>query len=195
MASGSLATNKLSDRCRRPIARLLRLLIDDWQEQWQEGEFPLYIVQIANSLRPSDEANAVSRWAAPREAQRTTAAGTPNCGLAVTIDLGEADHIHLVRKREVGHRFAPLALTKTYGRAIESSGPSFRSFTIEGCRIRMQFDHARGLTARGGALEGFAMAGADHRFVHAQAEIDNVSVVVSSPQVLKPIAVRYAWGR
>ena len=116
--------------------------------------------------------------------------------MAVTIDLGEARNIHPRRKQEVGRRLAQWALAKTYGKDCVASGPLYRSMRVEGDKILLEFDHAGdGLAARGGGtLEGFVIAGADLKFVEADAKIVGATVVVSSPEVKSPAAVRYAWA-
>jgi sialate O-acetylesterase len=129
-----------------------------------------------------------------REAQALTARNVPNCGLAVAIDVGDANDIHPKDKQSVGHRLALCALAQTYGKRIEYSGPSYRSMKVTGDRVRLKFDHAKGgLVAKGGKPAGFAIAGEDHKFVWADATIDGETVIVSSPKIAKPTAVRYAW--
>ena len=133
-------------------------------------------------------------WAELREAQALTARTVANAGLALTIDIGDAGDVHPKNKAEVGRRLALCALANTYGRKVEYSGPWFKSFKIADEGIRLSFDHVGGgLVARGGELKGFAIAGEDRRFIWANAVIKGKQVVVSSPQVPKPVAVRYAW--
>jgi sialate O-acetylesterase len=118
----------------------------------------------------------------------------PNTGLAVAIDIGEVD-IHPKDKQDVGRRLALLALGKAYAKEVVDSGPIYKSMQVEQNQIRIKFTHADGgLVAKGGPLQRFAIAGADNRFVWADARIDGDSVVVSSPQVASPVAVRYAWA-
>jgi len=114
----------------------------------------------------------------------------------VTIDIGEPKDVHPHRKAEVGQRLALLALGTTYKKPIVYSGPLYQSMTVEGNKIRIRFANTgSGMEARdGGPLAGFAIAGPDQRFHWAEATIDGVSVVVSSPEVPTPVAVRYAWG-
>jgi sialate O-acetylesterase len=123
-----------------------------------------------------------------------TARSVPHSGLAVAIDIGEANDIHPKNKAEVGRRLALCALAQTYGKRIEYSGPWYKSMKIQGNAIRLTFDHVDGgLEARGGELKGFAIAGEDRKFLWAKAEIEGKQVVVSAPGVEKPVAVRYAW--
>jgi len=175
--------------------RLLPAMIADWRSRWGQGDFPFYIVQLPGYLAPPGVPGDHG-WADLREAQLLTAEHVPNCGLAVAIDLGAADQLHPVNKQDIGHRLALVALAKTYGRKIEYSGPSYRSMAIEGSAIRLRFTHVgKGLVARGDApLRQFAIAGADRKFVWADAHIDGDTVVVASQQVSNPVAVRYAWA-
>jgi len=120
----------------------------------------------------------------------------PNTGMAVAIDLGEADNIHPPNKQEVGRRLALAARAIAYGQPVVYSGPLYQSMAVEGHSIRLWFRHlGGGLVAQGGGpLRGFAIAGADRKFVWAEARIEGETVVVHSDQVPQPVAVRYAWA-
>ena len=172
---------------------LLESLIADWRSRFGGAPLPFGIVQLANFGARADEPWD-SEWAALRDEQRKTLARVPATGLAVTIDIGDAHDIHPKNKQDVGRRLAGWALATVYGRGGEWSGPLYRAAAIEGDRIRITFDHAGGgLVAHGGTLRGFTIAGPDGRFVPAEAHIDGATVVVSSPSVPSPAAVRYAW--
>jgi sialate O-acetylesterase len=175
--------------------RLLPLLIRDWRTRFQSGDFPFLIVQLANYLERRAEPGD-SEWARLREAQQRVSQAVPNSGLAVTIDIGEAKDIHPKNKQDVGERLALAALATVYGRKLEYSGPVYRRMQVEGERVRLMFDHAGGgLVAKGGgSLKGFAVAGEDGRFVWAETSIDGDEVVVWSPRVKRPAAVRYGWA-
>jgi sialate O-acetylesterase len=173
---------------------LFPLMIADWRNAWG-CDFPFYFVQLANYMQtlnlPSE-----STWAELREAQ-AMALALPNTGMAVIIDIGEAEDIHPRNKRDVGLRLARLALKRTYNRAeIVDSGPCYRAHAVEGNTIRVQFNGADGglHTRDGGAIVGFALAGADRKFVWAQARIEGDTVIVWNEAVPRPIAVRYAWA-
>jgi sialate O-acetylesterase len=198
-------------------AQTFPALIRDWREHWGGPELPFYFCQLANANTPPAQPGD-SGWAELREAQTRTLA-VPRTGQAVLIDLGEADDLHPRNKREPAERLARLALRHDYGRTVETSGPVFASATAEGAAMRIRFrSTSGGLVARplpaayrprstlprtvplvrrspGGAVEGFALCGADRRWVWADAaRIEGDTVIVSSPQVTAPVAVRYAWA-
>jgi len=162
-------------------------LIRDWRKLWGEGDFPFYIVQLAGQEAGSNSPRV-------REAQATVLS-LPNTGMAVTTDIGEARNVHPHNKQDVGDRLSRIALAKTYGRKIEYSGPVFDTMKVEGRAIRVKFSHlGGGLVAKGGGpLKWFVIAGADMKFVPAEAKLDGHTVVVSNSEVPAPVAVRYAW--
>lgn len=169
-------------------------MIGGWRKAWDQGAFPFLYVQLANFLQRHDEPQPYSAWAELREAQRLTLSW-PNTGMAVIIDIGEADNIHPTNKQDVGKRLALAALAKAYGKDIAYSGPIYRACTIEGQKVRIEFDHINeGLVARNGGLTGFTIAGEDRNFVWAKAEIDGRAIVVWADGIDKPAAVRYAWA-
>ena len=160
------------------------VLIREWRTLWGQGDFPFYIVQIAAHEKQSPE---------KREAQATVL-GITNTAMAVAIDIGDRTNVHPPNKQDVGDRLARIALAKLYGKNIEYSGPMYLSMKVEGSAVRICFSHAEeGLVAKGGSLKTFVIAGADKKFVPAEATIDGDSVLVSSAAVSAPVAVRYAW--
>ncbi len=168
--------------------RLFRALIQDWRESWGEGNFPFLYVQIANyRTGPGDH------WPEIREAQRE-ALDLVNTAMAVTIDIGDPENIHPVDKQDVGARLALAARAMGYGEPVEYSGPLFRSMSREGTQLRLMFDHAGGLVARGGPLQGFEIASEDGHFMPATAKIEGATVVLSSPAVRMPVEARYGWA-
>ena len=178
----------------RQYRTLFPLMIRSWRDAWKQGDFPFLFVQLANYTPAKDEP-ADSAWAELREAQTLTLA-SPNTGMAVITDIGDAGDIHPRNKQDVGLRLALPALATVHGfKGLVYSGPIYKAMRKEKGRIRLEFDHVGGgLVARGGALKGFAIAGADKRFVWAEAAIDGDTVIVSSPHVPKPVAVRYGWA-
>jgi sialate O-acetylesterase len=84
----------------------------------------------------------------------------------------------------------------SYGEDVHYSGPLFRQATTDGAGMRVYFTGGDGkFAAKGGTLQGFELAGADRRFVPATAkvDVDGATVTVTSPQVMAPRYVRYAW--
>jgi sialate O-acetylesterase len=171
----------------------MKALIDGWRSVWHEGDFPFLYVQLAPYQYGPNAKGALPRiW----EAQ-TAALALPDTGMAVTNDIGNPKDIHPKNKQDVGKRLALWALAKTYGKQIVYSGPLYKSMSIDGSKIRVKFEHVGGgLVARNGKpLDWFQIAGDDKKFVDAEATIDGDSVVVSSPKVAKPVAVRYAFDQ
>jgi sialate O-acetylesterase len=161
-------------------------MIQDWRNAWGQGEFPFYVVQLANFSGGAD-------WPRLREAQ-LKALELPNVGLAVAIDIGDSCNIHPANKREVGRRLALWAIAGIHGRRVETSGPLYAGMGVEGDKIRLRFTHAAGgLVAMGGKPLGFTIAGADRKFLPAKALIDGETLVLSNSELEFPVAVRYAW--
>lgn len=174
--------------------RLLTTLITDWRGRWGQGDFPFLIVQLPNfkavSSRPTGDS-----WTMLREAQADVARTVPNTGLAVTLDVGEANNIHPRNKQDVGKRLALIALATTYGKDVVYQGPTFKSLQRKGSEVHVSFDHAAGgLVQKGDKLEGFGLAGKDGQWVWADAKIVGDQVVVSSDKVKEPAAVSYDWS-
>jgi sialate O-acetylesterase len=169
--------------------KLFPTLIESWRDEWQQGDFPFYYVQIA----PFDW--GITRVCAMvRDAQRKSLK-VKNTGMAVTMDIGNPKDIHPRNKKDVGNRLALWALAKTYGQSdIVYSGPLYKSIKIEGKKARVSFDYVEsGLMAKGGDLTHFEIAGENKVFYPATAVIDDGTVVVKSDKVKKPVAVRYAF--
>jgi len=172
----------------------LPLLIADWRARWGQGEFPFAWVQLANYRQVTNTPTPISHWAHVREGMLKSLAVT-NTGMAVAIDIGMADNIHPINKQEVGRRLALWALAKVYGEKIPFSGPLPSGHKISGDEIVLSFTHTDGgLVAKHGELNGFVIAGADKQWHWAKARIEGEKVVVSSPDVKSPVAVRYAWA-
>lgn len=158
-------------------------LIADWREKWGQGDFPFLFVQIAPFKGNPPEL---------REAQFLTWKNTPNTAMAVIAET--PPNLHPPEKEPVGVRLALAARAIAYGEKIEYSGPEYDSVTFEPNRAILRFKHlGGGLVAKDGPLKGFTIAGVDKKFVQGQAEIQGDTVVVSSPQVPAPVAVRYAF--
>ncbi|QDT39606.1 sialate O-acetylesterase [Stratiformator vulcanicus] len=173
-------------------------MITDWRKNWGQGDFPFILVQLANWKQRSENPYE-SPWAELREAQSDTLEKLPNTGMAVTIDIGEADDIHPRNKQDVGKRLALAARKVAYGEDIVHSGPTFKSFKAEGSQAKVQFENTgSGLMTQGDELLQFEVAEGDGRFVFADAEIvDSETVVVTAPKdsnIESIDAIRYAWA-
>jgi sialate O-acetylesterase len=172
------------------------LMIRSWREDWRQGDFPFYWVQLADFMAERPEP-ADSAWAELREAQTMTQDRLPNSGQAVIIDIGEGADIHPRNKLEVARRLARWALARDYGRQITCQSPRYDSMETNDARVTVKFkDVGSGLrTVDAGEVRGFAIAGEDRKWVWADAEIVGPDqVAVSSKSVEKPVAVRYAWA-
>ncbi len=175
--------------------RSFPLLIQDWRAQWRAPDMPFYFVQLASFLPLEKNTLAGSTWAELRDAQRQTLA-VPHTGMAVTIDVGNANDIHPRDKLTVGQRLARQALKHDYGfKNIQADGPVLRAVRPVGATLVAEFvETGHALAVRGaGELRGFAIADASRKFVPAQARIEGKTVVVSSPLVSQPLALRYGW--
>ncbi|MFL9843460.1 sialate O-acetylesterase [Flavobacterium rhizosphaerae] len=171
---------------------LFPLMIKDWREKFKNPGMPFYFVQLAGFKAKKNEPGS-SAWAELRDAQ-FKALTLPNTGMAVAIDIGNAEDIHPKNKQEVGERLARIALAKVYGVNIDYSGPLYKSYAVKNSNIVLTFDFDEKLQAKNGDLKGFSIAGADKKFYWANAKIQGNVVVVSSPQVKNPVAVRYNWA-
>ncbi|HTY87289.1 MAG TPA: sialate O-acetylesterase [Candidatus Acidoferrum sp.] len=175
-------------------------LVGGWRKLWHEGDFPFYYVQIApfkyysgNTKRVPDADALPVFWEAQTRALRIK-----NTGMVVTTDItDDLKDIHPRNKQDVGKRLALLALNKTYGQKdVTCSGPVFKKMKIKGPQAVLTFDDADGglVSKDNQPLTWFSIAGADKKFVPAQAIITHGTVVVSSPDVAQPVAVRFAWS-
>ena len=169
-------------------ARLFQTLIRDWRQAWNQSDLPFFFVQL-----PNFKTGPNSAWPALRDAQ-TQALSLANTGMAITIDIGNPTNIHPTDKQDVGLRLALAAEAITYGGKLEYSGPLYRLSVPENGALRVWFEHAANLSAKGATLEGFEVAGADRKFVPAAARIEKDSVLVSNPSVAAPLYVRYGWA-
>ncbi len=194
------------------------LLIQSWRTEWGQGDLPFYFCQLAAYTAKIDDPNKASPWAELREAQAQTLA-LPQTGMAVLLDAGEELDIHPRDKRTPGERLAALALRDTYGKTLPAEGPRLLKAEVQGSEMILQFSTGEGgalvaqplpesyrkksldeesvplvLPRPGSALQGFAVCGADHHFHWADARIEGDRVIVSSPEVPTPVAVRYGWA-
>jgi sialate O-acetylesterase len=180
---------------------LFPLMITHWRSEWKQGDFPFYWVQLAD-FKPEQAEPGDSDWAELRESQTKSLRKLANTGQCVITDLGEANDIHPKNKRDVAERLARWALVKDYGLALPYRSPELKESTFKGGKALLTFDFApQGLrTIDMDEVKGFALCGADQKWVWAKASILGGSkkgtnqIEVSSPQVPQPVAVRYAWS-
>lgn len=177
---------------------LMFALVEDWRADWataapslERRDFPFYLVQLPNFAGGHEQG-----WPQIREQMLKIWQDGENTGTVVTIDTGDANDIHPMNKMPVGERLARFARGKTYGEDIVYSGPIYDSLTIENGKAVLKFKHVGGglKSTDGEPLRHFTIAGADSTFVKANAEIVGDTIVVSSPDVPDPRAVRYAWS-
>ncbi|MCX7007796.1 MAG: sialate O-acetylesterase [Kiritimatiellaeota bacterium] len=175
---------------------LLANLITSWRAAWGE-RFPFYFVQLPNYKSAQTQPVENSMWAFTRESFVRVMQEVPDTGMAIGIDVGMATNLHPKNKQAIGYRLAQFALNQTYGKKdVVACGPIYKSMKKEENKIIVSFDYmGSGLAAKDGAeLKRFAIAGENKKFVNATAVIVGDTVVVSSPEVAKPVAVRYAWA-
>jgi sialate O-acetylesterase len=180
---------------------LFPLMITHWRSEWKQGDFPFYWVQLAD-FKPEQAEPGDSDWAELRESQTKSLRKLANTGQCVITDLGEANDIHPKNKRDVAERLARWALAKDYGLTLPYRSPELKESTFKGGKALLTFDFApQGLrTIDVDEVKGFALCGADQKWVWAKASILGGSkkgtnqIEVSSPQVPQPVAVRYAWS-
>ena len=188
-----------------PYRTLFPRLITDWREKWGEGDFPFLWVQLAGWAGNGGPAG--NNWPLLREAQAMTLS-LPKTGMATAVDIGDAYDIHPIDKASVAARLALAARKVAYGQDVVDQGPVFDKMTVTGNSARVTFTNPGGGLKIGSPprkplheaptptdkLLGFVISGADKKFVPADAKIDGDAVIVSSPDVPSPVAVRYWWA-
>jgi len=174
---------------------LMTAMINNWRSVWGQGDFPFLYVQLASYMKEqTDPVETNSVWAGLRDSQTKTLSVT-NTAMAVITDAGDANDIHPRDKKTVGERLALAARAKAYGQKTVYSGPVFESVEIKDGKAIVRFGSiGSGLMAKGDKLTGFAIAGEDKQWRWADAQISGDTVIVSSPDVKAPAAVRYNWA-
>ena len=177
---------------------IMEILITDWRQQWNQGNFPFLYVQLANIGKTYDSIPAAGGSEAIKREAQFQNLSIPNTAMAVAIDNADPtdmNNVHPKNKQEIGRRLALAALATVYDEKIVYSGPQYEKMKVEGSNIRLYFKHTgSGLQAKDGVLKGFAMAGEDKKFVWATAIIEGNTVLISAVGITNPIAVRYGWG-
>ncbi len=174
--------------------KLMEVLLTEWRRRWGQGDFPFFFVQLS-SYRQKTPEPVYSGWAMVREAQAALLK-YPNTGMALTIDIGEADSLHPRNKRAVAERLMLLERARR-GEKVNSRGPVFAEARAENGAMIVRFRSASPLVVRGNVkkIGGFDLAGADGRYRRAEAELlADGSIRVSSPAIPQPVNVRYAWA-
>lgn len=177
----------------------LETLIADWRKRWHRPEMPFAWAQLPNFTAVQTDPVQTTGWVIVQE-QMLKTLRVPGTGMAITIDVGEANDIHPRNKQEVGRRLSLWALNRVYGRELVDSGPIMNQVKLVNRdgqpRLLVEFHHtAEGLkTADGEALRGFAIAGEDQKFLWGEAVIEGNAVHVWHPDIKTPVAVRYDWA-
>jgi sialate O-acetylesterase len=172
-------------------AELFPAMIRSWRSNWGDDALPFYFVQLPNY---ADGNPGGRQWARLREAQ-AKALELPATGMAVAIDLGEPDNLHPTTKMELGRRLALLAKTETYRIPGDATGPVYAGITRAGSTLHVHFKAiGTGLVAYRKPPQALEIAGADKVFHVATGRIEHDALIVSSPEVKAPVAVRYAWS-
>lgn len=175
--------------------KLFPLMIADWRQQWGQGDFPFIFVQLP-PCQPKYPDPTDSAWARARESQQQ-ALQLPHVHMAVTIELAQGIDVHAANKLEIGQRLAALALHHVYGKKeLPCEAPQVDKVEFVGAKAALTFKNTDGglVVKHPEGLKGFALAGADQKYVWASAEIQGDKVIVSSPEVSSPVAVRYGWA-
>ncbi len=170
-------------------------LIQDWRHEFDDPNLPFFFVQLASWLPLADNKPDGNGWAELRASQ-AAALALPHTGMATAIDVGDAVDIHPRNKRTVGQRLAAVAMHELGLRAAPAMGPRLSGHQARGDEFELRFDTTAGglRTAHAGeAPRGFYLAGADRRWVPAEARLDGDRIVLRSPGMTAPVAARYAW--
>ena len=183
----------------------LKTLIYFYRRHWNQkseghmpDDFPFQITQLPSWHAPQSEPveGLESPWVENREAMRLVRENIPNTFMAVSIDTGDPVELHPKNKKPIGIRHALIALQNTYGKNVIGEGPRYHSHTVHNGTVLIQFESVgSGLrAARSTGLNAFAIAGSDQVWHWANAKMKGNTVIVSSPNVIDPVAVRYAWA-
>ena len=175
---------------------IMETLVGDWRTLWQQGDFPFLYVQLANLGKPMTEPVQNNSMMTVREAQVQNLS-IPNTAMVVAIENAgeEPSNVHPKNKQAIGYRLGLAARATVYKEKVEYSGPMYKKYKVEKNAIRLYFTHVgKGLVAKDGKLTGFAICGEDKKWVFADASIVGKTIVVSSKEIEKPVAVRYCWG-
>jgi sialate O-acetylesterase len=182
----------------RPMTYADRMvdLIDSWRDAWGLGDIPFYQVEITPRVMTGG-ADAI--WGSLlRDQQLQAAQRVANGGIVCTNDCtypDEFDNAHPRNKKTIGERLAWMALQRCYQLAgIDAQSPIYKSMEVIDNTIHVAFDNAKIGLHPWHDIKGFEIAGDDQKFYPADVKLGKLgSVIVSSPQVQKPVAVRYCF--
>lgn len=172
--------------------KLLKMLIDQWRDDWKDDTLPMMLVQLPMFANSGEEKD--TNWSLIREAQMRVHDTVNHTGIAVILDKGELNNIHPVEKETAGNRLALQAMYHVYKTisAEKAYGPIFSGYRYNDGGITAEFRYGENMHAEG-ELSGFEIAGADRKFFPAKAEIKGSTVFISSDEVKKPVYARYNW--
>ena len=173
-------------------ADLFMSLIADWRDKWQKPQMPFYFVQLSNHGK-KEEIQDDSDWAAIREAQ-AQALHLNHTGMVVTTDIGKGKSNTFQSTLETGLRLSQLALKQTYGKRKMPQYPVYKSYSIEGNTLRIHFENLGKGFLHPDPVRGFIIAGTDRIFYPATVTVKKKEIIVQSPDVPHPVAVRYNWA-
>jgi sialate O-acetylesterase len=150
---------------------IFKALIKDWRNNWRQGDFLFLYVQLPNFVEENFERTKYD-WAYFRETQLKVLV-IPNTGMAVTIDVGEFNNIHPVKKKPVGERLALTAQKVACGdNMVVYSGPIYKSSEIRGNQVTLSFTNIiGGLVAKDGELKCFEICGIDNIFARQKPKL------------------------
>lgn len=173
-------------------AALTKTMVENWKTVFGLDKLPFYFVQIAPYWYNNQKDILSGKF---YDEQYKASQIVPNAGMAATVDLGDEYCIHPAEKKTVGERLSYCALAETYGiKGIAYKNPNYKSIAIKDSSAVITFDNiAIGLTSFGKEITNVEIAGDDKQFYPAKAVIKSKQLIVTAPEVKKPVAVRYCY--
>jgi len=163
-------------------------LITGWRKNWNNPKLPFYFLQLTPyKYSDSNLASII------RENQQKTLQ-LPYTAMCPTMDIGDLNDLHYPYKLPYGIRLANIALANSYSKKIAFCGPLYSNYTLNNDKIQIDFNYNLKLNIKGTILNDIFIAGNDRKFIKAEAYVKNNKLIVFSPSVKEPVAVRYAWN-